>query len=41
MKKNCLLWSRYGVLKKAQVGVPVDAAIRKAGISEQTFYPLQ
>ena len=27
-----------GVLKQAQVGVPVAEVIRKAGISEQTFY---
>ena len=27
-----------GVLKQAQVGVPVVEVIRKAGISEQTFY---
>jgi hypothetical protein len=27
-----------GVLKQAQVGVPVAEVIRKAGMSEQTFY---
>jgi len=27
-----------GVLKQAEVGVPVAELIRKAGISEQTFY---
>jgi putative transposase len=27
-----------GVLKQAEVGVPVVEVIRKAGISEQTFY---
>ena len=27
-----------GVLKQADVGVPVAEVIRKAGISEQTFY---
>jgi hypothetical protein len=27
-----------GVLKQAEVGVPVAEVIRKAGISEQTFY---
>ena len=27
-----------GVSKQAQVGVPVAEVIRKAGISEQTFY---
>ena len=27
-----------GVLKQAEVGVPVTEVIRKAGISEQTFY---
>ena len=27
-----------GVLKQAEVGVPVAEVIRKVGISEQTFY---
>ena len=27
-----------GILKQAEVGVPVVELIRKAGISEQTFY---
>jgi putative transposase len=27
-----------GVLKQAEVGVPVVELIRKVGISEQTFY---
>jgi len=27
-----------GVLKQAEVGVPIAEVIRKAGISEQTFY---
>jgi putative transposase len=27
-----------GVLKQAEVGVPVAEVIRRAGISEQTFY---
>jgi putative transposase len=27
-----------GVLKESQVGIPVAEVIRKAGISEQTFY---
>ena len=27
-----------GVLKQAQVGVPVAEVIRKAGITEQTYY---
>lgn len=27
-----------GVLKQAEVGVPVSELIRKVGISEQTFY---
>src|SRR5215510_2488853 len=27
-----------GILKQAEVGVPVMEVIRKAGISEQTFY---
>jgi putative transposase len=30
-----------GVLKQAEVGVPVADGIRKAGISEQTFYRLK
>jgi putative transposase len=28
-----------GVLKQAEVGVPVGELIRQVGISEQTFYP--
>ena len=28
-----------GVLKQAEVGVPVAEVIRKVGITEQTFYP--
>ena len=27
-----------GILKQAEVGVPVAEVIRKAGIAEQTFY---
>ena len=27
-----------GVLKQAEVGVPVVEVVRKAGVSEQTFY---
>jgi putative transposase len=30
-----------GVLKQAEVGVPVTELIRKVGISEQTFYRWQ
>ena len=35
---NTLTEQIVGVLKQAQVGVPVAEVIRKAGISEQTFY---
>ena len=27
-----------GILKQAEVGVPVEELVRKVGISEQTFY---
>src|ERR1035437_6724349 len=38
MKKRFSLEQIVGVLKQAEVGVPVVELIRKAGISEQTFY---
>jgi len=37
-KKRFSAEQMVGVLKQAQVGVPVAEVIRKAGISEQTFY---
>ena len=37
-KKRFSVEQMVGVLKQAQVGVPVAEVIRKAGISEQTFY---
>ena len=37
-KKRFTVEQMIGVLKQAQVGVPVAEVIRKAGISEQTFY---
>jgi putative transposase len=37
-KKRFSMEQRIEVLKQAQVGVPVAEVIRKAGISEQTFY---
>jgi len=37
-KKRFGVEQMIGVLKQAQVGVPVAEVIRKAGISEQTFY---
>jgi putative transposase len=37
-KKRFSVEQMIGVLKLAQVGVPVAEVIRKAGISEQTFY---
>jgi putative transposase len=37
-KKRFSLEQIVGVLKQAEVGVPVIEIIRKAGISEQTFY---
>jgi len=37
-KKRFSVEQIVGVLKQAQVGVPVAEVIRKAGISEQTFY---
>jgi putative transposase len=37
-KKRYSVEQIVGVLKQAEVGVPVVEVIRKAGISEQTFY---
>lgn len=37
-KKLFSVEQMIGVLKQAEVGVPVAEVIRKAGISEQTFY---
>ena len=37
-KKRFSMEQMIGVLKQAQAGVPVAEVIRKAGISEQTFY---
>ncbi len=37
-KKRFSAEQLVGVLQQAQVGVPVAEVIRKAGISEQTFY---
>ena len=37
-KKRFSIEQMVGVLKQAEVGVPVVEVIRKAGISEQTFY---
>jgi putative transposase len=37
-KKPFSVEQMIGVLKQAQVGVPVAEVIRRAGISEQTFY---
>lgn len=37
-KKRFSAEQMVGVLKQTQVGVPVADVIRKAGISEQTFY---
>ena len=37
-KKRFSVEQIVGVLKQAQVGIPVVEVIRKAGISEQTFY---
>ena len=39
MKKNRFSVGQIvGILKQAEVGVPVAELIRKVGISEQTFY---
>lgn len=37
-KKKFSVEQIVGVLKQAEVGVPVAQLIRKVGISEQTFY---
>lgn len=37
-KKRFSVEQIVGVLKQAELGVPVAEVIRKAGISEQTFY---
>jgi putative transposase len=37
-KKRFSVEQMIGVLKQAEVGVPVAEVIQKAGISEQTFY---
>jgi putative transposase len=37
-KRRFTVGQIIGVLKQAEVGVPVAEVIRKAGISEQTFY---
>jgi putative transposase len=37
-KKRFSVEQIVGVCKQAEVGVPVAEVIRKAGISEQTFY---
>jgi putative transposase len=37
-KRRLSVEQMIGVLKQAQVGNPVAEAIRKTGISEQTFY---
>ena len=37
-KKRFSVEQMVGILKQAEVGVPVAEVIRKAGISEQTFY---
>jgi putative transposase len=38
MKKRFSVEQIVGVLKQAELGVPVAEVIRKTGISEQTFY---
>lgn len=37
-KKRFAVEQIVGVLKQAEIGVPVVELIRKVGISEQTFY---
>ena len=37
-KKRFSVEQIVGVLKQAEVGVPIAEVIREAGISEQTFY---
>jgi len=38
MKKKFSVEQIVGVMKQAEVGVPVAELIRKVGITEQTFY---
>ncbi len=38
MKKTFSVEQIIGVLKQAEVGVPVAELIRKTGITEQTYY---
>lgn len=38
MKKKFSVEQIVGVLKQAEVGVPVAELIRKTGITEQTYY---
>jgi putative transposase len=38
MKKKFSMEQMVGVLKQAEVGVPVAELIRKVGISEQTVF---
>ena len=40
-KKRFSVERMVGILKQAEVGVPVAEVIRKAGISEQTVLPLE
>ena len=37
-RKRFAVEQMVGILKQAEVGVPVTEVIRKAGTSEQTFY---
>ena len=37
-KKRFSVEQIVGVLKQAKVGVPIRELVRRAGISEQTFY---
>ncbi len=37
-QKRCSVEQIVGILKQAEVGVPVGELVRKVGISEQTFY---
>ena len=38
VKKRFSVEQMVGVLKQAEVGVPVGERVRQMGISEQTFY---
>lgn len=38
MKKKLSIEQIVGVLKQAEVGVPVAELIRKTGITDQTYY---